>query len=122
MKYSRPAFRRVGLCEIEPIAVTTILRILLYYVVEIERLDTKSERFGSHEMRRKCLVDTCKCIREKTIPSIQAFIQKVLFGLQMVTALGHAKEGAAFGQSPQSILAEVSTKLRSIEDRISSGA
>jgi len=117
--YRRPAYRRVNLSEIEPIAVTSILRIILHYVLELERVDMAAERYQRHSDYKQVLLDTCSTLREITIPSVLTFIQDVLFNLRMVSVLGNS-ENDAFGQAPGAILTEISSKLSAIEATIRS--
>jgi len=113
-RYKRPSFRRVNLCEIEPIAVTSILRVILHYVLELERVDIAAEQYAKHSTSKQVLLNTCVTLREITIPSVMAFISDVMFNLRMVSVLGNL-DNDAFGQAPGAILQEISSKLVTIE-------
>ena len=117
-RYRKPVYRRMNFCEIEPIVVTSILRIITHYTIELASIDVSSDRFAGdgNAGRREVLQNTCQCLREVTIPSVHAFIERVFFNLHMCRVEGSGIESAP---APHKVLAESMKKLHQIEAKLS---
>ncbi len=112
-RYRKPAYRRMNLCEIEPIIVTNVLRLVSHYVIELGNIDITSKSFEEDSSRFEVLLNTCHCLREKTIPSIHKFIEKVFFNLNMCR-IAHGSSVP----SPHVILDQCVKKLNEIEAKL----
>lgn len=111
-KYRSPAYRRMNFGEIEPIIVTSVLRIVTHYTMELSAIDVESPRFLNDENKTQRLLDTCKVLREITIPSIHKFIETFFFNLHMCRVRGTGVDAV---QAPHMVLAESMKKLTQIE-------
>ncbi len=116
-KYKNPGFKRVGFSDVEPVAVTIMLRLVMHYVLQMEKVDLHSDQFTKHTESKKVFLDTCKTLREVTIPSMLTFIQDILLNLRMVAVLGNIDE-ESLGLAPRSILEDLSAKVADIESKV----
>ena len=114
-RYQAPAYRRMNFCEIEPIIVTSILRLISHYAMELECIDTSNRRVADDKSRKQVLIDTCRCFREVTLPSVHKFIENVFFNLHMCN-VNSVEVGMT--PSPHAVLAECAKKVSGIERKL----
>ena len=92
------------LCELEPVAVVCILRLMVVYSLELERvaLHARTRNFSRTqiEVLRRTLVAFTDC----TIPSVSRIIESAFLDTQFLVLQG-------FSRSPAVALQEVRTRL-----------